>query len=200
MEAAPTGETSPHRDDLSDAKRRLLRERLRGLRPAAVASDLISPRSPAARIPISAEQPRIWLHATAHPEVPLYNETIHRRGSFDRDLLNAAWQEILWRHEAWRTSFSLVDGEMVQVVQPTPVVDLPLIYLSALPDTEREAERCASPPRTPAVPSPSMSSPAARARSPHGARRPPALPHAPPHHLRWRLHLPDPYAGARGHL
>ena len=138
---APTAEAAAHREDLSAAKRRLLQERLRGLKPAAVESE-IAPRAPGARIPISAEQSRIWLHATAHPGVPLYNEsiTIHRRGSFHREALNAAWQELLRRHEAWRTSFSFVDGEMVQIVHPAPPVNLPLIDLSALPETERERE------------------------------------------------------------
>ena len=139
---APLTETPPQRDDLSLAKRRLLEERLRGLKPAAAETDRIQPRSPAARIPISAEQSRIWLHASAHPEVPLYNEsvTIHRRGSFDAAILNTAWREILRRHQAWRTSFSLVDGDMLQVVHSTPLLDLPFLDLTTLPASERESE------------------------------------------------------------
>ncbi len=128
--------------DLSEAKRRLLRERMSGRRPTSVDVDQVKPRPHGAPIPISAEQHRIWLHASTSPEMPLYNEaiTIHRRGSFDREVLNATFREILRRHEAWRTSFALVEEELVQIVHPTPEVDLPLTDLSALPEEEREAE------------------------------------------------------------
>ena len=130
------------RQDLSEAKQRLLAQRLSGRRFASVDDEQVRPRAQGARIPISAEQHRIWLHASSSPEMPLYNEaiTIHRRGSFDRDVLNAAFREILRRHEAWRTSFALVEEELVQVVHPTPAVDLPFTDLSSLPEGERQAE------------------------------------------------------------
>ena len=127
---------------LSEAKRRLLRERMAGRKVGSLAGDPIQPRRPNDRIPISAEQYRIWLHASSCPEMPLYNEsiTIHRRGHFDLAILSAAFSEILRRHEAWRTSFAVVDEELVQVVHSPPRLDLPLVDLSAMPEVEREAE------------------------------------------------------------
>ncbi len=43
-----------------------------------------------------------------------------------------AFNEIVRRHEAWRTTFDTVDGEPVQVVQPPPSFDLPVLDLSHL--------------------------------------------------------------------
>ncbi|HEY4354352.1 MAG TPA: amino acid adenylation domain-containing protein [Acidobacteriaceae bacterium] len=120
---------------------RLREQRLRAA-AAARQANRIQPRTPGAKVPISAEQYRIWLHSSQQPDMPLYNEaiTIHKRGSFDLKTLEAAFNEILRRHEAWRTSFALVDGELLQVVHPDLHVELPLVDLSGLPPEEREAE------------------------------------------------------------
>ena len=125
---------------LSEAKRQLLARRLSG--HAARTEDRVQPRPAGSVTPISAEQRRIWLHAALQPDLPLYNEpiTIHRRGSFDRAALEAALTEILRRHEAWRTSFALQGGDIVQVIHPPAPVTLAVIDLSALPAPEREAE------------------------------------------------------------
>ena len=44
------------------------------------------------------------------------------------------------RHEVLRTNFQDNGDEAVQVISPSLTVDLPLIDLSHLPDSEREAE------------------------------------------------------------
>jgi amino acid adenylation domain-containing protein len=123
---------------LSEAKRRLLLQRLRGA-PPRKGHDPIRPRPAGAAVPLSAEQRRVWLHASQQPGLPIYNEpfTIHRRGSFGLGILEASMNEILRRHEAWRTSFSPV-GE--QIIHSEVRVILPLLDLSALPRVEREAE------------------------------------------------------------
>jgi amino acid adenylation domain-containing protein len=127
---------------LSNAKRLLVGRRLRGNPPELETEDRIRPRAPGAFVPISAEQYRIWLHSEANADCPLYNEaiTIHRRGSFDLAVLEAAFAEILRRHEAWRTSFTTICNERTQVVHADLRVSLPLTDLSALPTGEREAE------------------------------------------------------------
>ncbi len=126
------------KERLSESKRRLLEQRIRGVGSAAE-EDRVLPRAPGASVPLSAEQRRVWLHASQQPEVPIYNEpfTIHRRGSFDVATLEAALSEVLRRHEAWRTSFS-AEGE--QIVHPAVRLVLPVIDLSELPEAEREAE------------------------------------------------------------
>ncbi len=127
---------------LSDAKRQLLKRRLSGSGRSPGTDEQVKPRPRGARIPISAEQQRIWFHSSTAPQMPVYNEaiTIHRRGSFDRNVFNATFQEILRRHEAWRTSFTLIGDDLVQVVNPTPLVDLPFTDLSGLSQQDREEE------------------------------------------------------------
>jgi surfactin family lipopeptide synthetase A len=92
--------------------------------------------------PLSFAQQQIWLHAQLVPEIPIYNEpvTIHRRGRLDVAALERTLTEIIRRHEAWRTVFTLVNGEPVQVIQPAAPFSLRAIDLRGLPAAEREAE------------------------------------------------------------
>jgi len=92
--------------------------------------------------PLSSAQQQIWLHAHLAPDLPLYNEplTVRRRGPLDVTALEAALTEIVRRHEAWRTTFTTVNGSPMQVVLPAFPVRLPLTDLSTLPVEAREAE------------------------------------------------------------
>jgi amino acid adenylation domain-containing protein len=123
---------------LSEAKRRLLQRRMRGIAPQNE-SEFIRPRLAGSAIPLSAEQRRVWFHVAQQPDLPIYNEpfTIHRYGSFDLGILEASMNEIVRRHEALRTSFSL-EGEAI--IHETVCVNLSLVDLSRLPRSEREAE------------------------------------------------------------
>ena len=60
--------------------------------------------------------------------------------------LEAAWQLIVNRHEMLRTSFTTIDGEPYQRVEPSVPFRVRLIDLTTLPDdaAEAEAERIAS--------------------------------------------------------
>ncbi len=126
------------RSRLSESKLRLLEARMRGA-VATAQEDRVLPRDPGARVPLSPEQRRLWLHASQHPDVPVYNEpfTISRFGSFHIGILAAALGEVVRRHEALRTSFS-PEGE--QIVHPPIPLNPNLTDLSRLPEAEREAE------------------------------------------------------------
>jgi aspartate racemase len=91
---------------------------------------------------LTFSQQQVWLHAQLAPDTPLYNEpfTIHRNGPLDVAVLEAAFTEIIRRHEAWRTTFPVVDGEPVQTVHPAFAVKLPVIDLRKFPAAERERE------------------------------------------------------------
>ncbi len=91
--------------------------------------------------PLSFAQQQVWLHAQLVPDIPLYNEpvTIRRHGSLDLAALERALAEIIRRHEAWRTTFALADGEPVQIIQPAAPVCLSLVDLSGLPEEQKEA-------------------------------------------------------------
>jgi amino acid adenylation domain-containing protein len=92
--------------------------------------------------PLSFAQQQIWLHAQLVPEIPIYNEpvTIHRRGRLDVAALERTLTEIICRHEAWRTVFTIVDGEPVQTILPPSQFHLRAIDLRDFPVADREAE------------------------------------------------------------
>jgi thioesterase domain-containing protein/aryl carrier-like protein len=124
--------------DLSEVKRRLLQQCTSGMAPRRE-HEQIRPRPAGTAVPLSAEQRRIWLHASHQPDSPIYNEpfTVYKYGAFNLRILEASVNEILRRHEAWRTSFSS-KGEAV--VHHDMRITLPLRDLSGLPLAEREAE------------------------------------------------------------
>ncbi|HBL26314.1 MAG TPA: condensation protein, partial [Acidobacteria bacterium] len=68
--------------------------------------------------PLSFDQERLWFLHQLDPGETAYNiTTVTRlRGALDVACLAAALQEIVRRHEAWRTVLPAVDGRPVQVV------------------------------------------------------------------------------------
>ncbi len=132
----------PETVELSDAKRKLLTKYLSGKTEFNNAVPRIPRRAPGEPIPLSFEQEQVWLHAQMAPDVPLYNEavTIHHTGPLDVVALERSLNEILRRHEAWRTSFVTVDGTPMQQIEPSINVSLPVIDLRVHQEALREAE------------------------------------------------------------
>src|ERR1700674_358354 len=129
---------------LSDAKRDLLQRYLQqGNVPASGSSSVIPGRKHKGPAPLSLAQEQIWRNAQRSGVPPFYNEsiTIYRKGPLDVALFERCLVEILRRHETWRTTFEVVDGQPVQVVHSCPsCLPLKLIDLRDLPESEREAE------------------------------------------------------------
>jgi amino acid adenylation domain-containing protein len=124
----------------SDAKRILLAKYLHGELGARPAAREIPRRQPGEIVPLSYAQEQVWLHARLAPEIPLYNEpvTIHYSGPLHVKALEQSFNEILRRHEAWRTYFTESDGRPVQEVKQSLSILLPLIDLRALPREQRD--------------------------------------------------------------
>jgi acyl carrier protein len=95
-----------------------------------------------ARLPLSFAQQRLWFLNQLEPESPAYNESraYRLRGVLDVAALQKALDQIVARHEVLRTNFVSVDGNPTQVIAETRSVQLPLIDLSAWPESGREAE------------------------------------------------------------
>src|SRR5262245_15919203 len=136
-------ESTPPRPELSEAKRRLLEQRLHGKAPAAPGrgSGTI-PRRPAANgpAPLSFAQQRLWFLHRLDPESPAYNlpKVIQVEGTLDKRRLARVLAEIVRRHEILRTTFVEWEGQPAQRVGSPVPVPLPEIDLRALPETERQ--------------------------------------------------------------
>lgn len=130
---------------LSDAKRKLLEAILKGRGPAVRSNgDSIACREPSASVPLSLAQEEIWYRVfdTAGTP-PFYNEsiTIYREGPLDVRAVEWAFTEIVQRHEAWRTTFDVVNGKPRQIVHPPPQ-SFPIARydLSTLPSVRKKEE------------------------------------------------------------
>ena len=124
----------------SEARRNLLEKLLRGQAPTSPAIDAIPRRDPNEPVPLSYAQEQIWLHAQLAPDLPLYNEpiSIDYSGDLNVAALEQAFNDLLRRHEAWRTSFKLIDGQARQDVKPELTISLPVVDLRNLPEKDRE--------------------------------------------------------------
>ena len=100
--------------------------------------------APPGPAPLSVAQEALWYQGVLHPQDIIYNECVSFRheGPLDVAALEQALEEIIRRHEVWRTTFARVDGAPVQLVQACPAIRLAELDLSGLP--EAEAERTAS--------------------------------------------------------
>src|SRR5215472_2121101 len=132
-----------NRTQLSETKRALLDKYLRGGLPQpATVTRTIPKRTQPGPAPLSFAQQQMWILTQISPDMPVYNETltILLPGPLDVVALEQSLNEIIRRHEIWRTSFPLVDGQPVQEIHPTLTLTLPVIDLRSLPEIEREAE------------------------------------------------------------
>ncbi|WP_394838616.1 amino acid adenylation domain-containing protein [Pendulispora rubella] len=93
------------------------------------------------RLPLSHEQESLWVTEQLSPGQATYNMpcAIRMQGALDLPALERALFELCARHESLRTTFAIVDGEPSQVIAPPSAVALPVVTLSSLPDTDREA-------------------------------------------------------------
>jgi len=134
--------TSTDADRLHEARQALLRQRLRGV-PRAGAVPPVTRRRAAESAPLSLCQRQLWYLNQLAPDSAAYNElvTIRKTGPLDTDALRRAFTEIVRRHEMWRTTFQVIDGEPRQVVNAPPSFDLPVLDLTD--QTFAEAERAA---------------------------------------------------------
>lgn len=92
--------------------------------------------------PASFAQQRLWFLDQFEPGSPFYNipTAVRLIGQLDRQVLQRCLNEIVRRHEALRTTFTMMDGNPVQVIHPSQKISLPLIDLRDFPADQRQAE------------------------------------------------------------
>jgi amino acid adenylation domain-containing protein/non-ribosomal peptide synthase protein (TIGR01720 family) len=96
-------------------------------------------RSGGGPAPLSFDQERLWFLHQLDPLDAAYNifALTGLRGRLDVPRLTAAVNEVVRRHEAWRTCFPVVDGRPVQAVLPPLELRPPVVDLRALPEAVR---------------------------------------------------------------
>jgi acyl carrier protein len=109
-------------------------------RLSAVPAILASPRNQ--NPPLSFSQQRLWFLDQYEPNSSVYNVAgaLRLRGSLDISALERSLDEIIRRHESLRTTFSVVDGEPVQLIAPSGKISLVVADLWVHPENEREKE------------------------------------------------------------
>ncbi len=92
--------------------------------------------------PLSFAQQRLWFLERLEAGRGIYNVPWARRlsGPLRVRGLEQSLREIVERHESLRTTFSLVDGQPVQIIGEAKPVHLVLSDLTDLDPTDREAE------------------------------------------------------------
>src|SRR5437868_4446399 len=92
---------------LSPAKQALLTRQLQGGPAMPGGLPPVGRREAGSAVPCTIGQRQMWLAAQVAAADPVYNEciTILKRGPFDVGAFRRAFNLVMARHEAWRTTF-----------------------------------------------------------------------------------------------
>jgi non-ribosomal peptide synthetase component F/acyl carrier protein len=91
-----------------------------------------------APLPVSFIQARTLFMTQLEGRPSFYSFEIHLHGPLDIKALQQSLSEVMRRHEVLRTTFDIVDGQPVQIINPAAPVDLSLVDLSDLPEVEQQ--------------------------------------------------------------
>jgi hypothetical protein len=91
---------------------------------------------------LSCAQQRLWFLNQLAPDSSFYNipAAVRLTGPLSAPALEQALNEIARRHEVLRTTFPAVNGQPFQAITPHCPFRLPVVDLTALPETDREAQ------------------------------------------------------------
>ena len=95
-------------------------------------------------LPLSFAQERLWRSeriATSPDNVSVI--LLDLEGDLNIPSLERSLQELIWRHEVFRTTFHVIEGSPVQRIAPPQPFKLEIVDLSEVLDAEAEAERIA---------------------------------------------------------
>jgi amino acid adenylation domain-containing protein len=119
---------------------------------AAIPTQRITRQSAVPPIPLSFAQERVWFLDQLEPGNPAYNvvRAFRLTGQLDLGILEACLDEIVRRHDALRTTFSILGGQPIQIIAPVSRPErcrqsqdrfwsLSLVDLGTLPEPEQHA-------------------------------------------------------------
>ncbi|MEL7407801.1 MAG: amino acid adenylation domain-containing protein, partial [Cyanobacteria bacterium J06558_2] len=102
----------------------------------------IKPINRSRDLPLSFAQQRLWFIAQLQPNNSAYNfsNALRLEGKLDIKVLVQTIKAIIQRHEVFRTNFSMVADEPVQVIHSKINFQLPIINLSGLSHLKQQRE------------------------------------------------------------
>ncbi|MEM9220044.1 MAG: amino acid adenylation domain-containing protein [Cyanobacteria bacterium P01_F01_bin.150] len=92
-------------------------------------------------LPLSFAQQRMWFMERLQPEKCLYNLSFPTRleGVVNITALEQSFNAIMQRHETLRTTFTVVEGQPMQVIAQSQRIELPVIDLRQISQVEQTA-------------------------------------------------------------
>ena len=123
---------------LTPAQREMLQKRLRGEGPRSEPKSALK-RRPTPDYPLTAEQEHLWLLHQVDPNVYYFNHThAHRlKGELNVQAVERAINEMVRRHENFRTSLPEIDGKPRAVVAPELQIPLERVEVPEFPVEDR---------------------------------------------------------------
>ncbi|MFD5799697.1 condensation domain-containing protein, partial [Streptomyces diastatochromogenes] len=113
---------------------------------AETARTALTPMPRPERLPLSYGQQRLWFLNQLEESSATYNipVVLQLSGDTDREALNAAFRDVIGRHEVLRTVFPAVDGEPYQLILELGELDWEIkVVPVASTDLEGEAQKAA---------------------------------------------------------
>ncbi len=133
-------EPPPNLSELSASQRAALVMRLKKKSAELTPEQTIPRRKDSGPVPLSFAQQRLWFLEQLGDSNYIVPATSHLTGRLDLEALERSLNEIVRRHEALRTTFTMIDGQPMQVIAPRLPLALPLLDLYQLPADERAVE------------------------------------------------------------
>ena len=93
-------------------------------------------------LPLSFSQQRLWFLNQLEPDSPVYNipKAVRINGPLDIESLHRALKTIVTRHATLRTTFMVINDDPKQMVSQNWSLELPMLDLSRLSQTEQKVE------------------------------------------------------------
>ncbi|MCX7596999.1 MAG: condensation domain-containing protein, partial [Fischerella sp.] len=123
---------------LSPAKKALLEKWKRG----KLQTETIPKRQNSQPVPLSFSQKRLWFIDRLYHGSSFYHvsSALHLTGLLNVTALQRSLNEILRRHEAWRTIFVTEDEQPIQIILPQLTWEMPIINIEHLANIDWEIE------------------------------------------------------------
>ncbi|MFB5676042.1 amino acid adenylation domain-containing protein [Paenibacillus terreus] len=134
-------ETGTRKSALSAAKQELFHKLLQQKGESHAVQTAIRPVSRTGHTPVSSAQKRLWFLDQLYPQNSFYNIPFLFRlqGKLNMAALLSSLQHIVSRHESLRTTFSVNDGEPVQIIHDQAECKFDVVDLKEISEKDREA-------------------------------------------------------------